>query len=94
MAKILENLGVIIVAGQRTFACEKCGQELGPASGDYKDNARKREAPLSKNQPRFLAPKTDKYTLREYYCPQCGALFEVDMVAKDERQVHSIQLKE
>ncbi len=94
MAKILENLGIIIVAGQRTFACEKCGQELGPVSGDYKDNARKREAPLSKNQPRFLAPKTDKYTMREYYCPQCGAMFEVDMVAKDERQVHSIQLKE
>lgn len=93
MARILENLGVASIAGKRVFACERCGQELGPVDGDYKDRAMKNEAPLSKNQPRFLAPTTKKYTLREYYCPNCGGMFEVDMVAIEEPQIHSIKLK-
>ena len=91
MEKVLENLGVRTIAGKRVFACEKCGQELGPVTGDYKNHAMKREVSLSKNQPRSLAPKTDKYVMREYYCPKCGAMFEVDMVAKEEGQILSVQ---
>jgi acetone carboxylase gamma subunit len=52
--------------------------------------------PISKAQPAFLASyaiKSDTFVMREYYCPSCAVLFEVDMVQKDEPQIHSIELK-
>jgi acetone carboxylase gamma subunit len=54
----------------------------------------KNEAPISKCEPDYLAFKTNKFVLREYYCPKCGVMFEVDMVEKSEPQIHSVQLNE
>ena len=87
----LGNLEIAKIDGEKVYRCFKCGHILGPITSDYKDFALKNEAPPSKGQPDYLASKTDRFILREYYCPQCAAMFEVNMVAKDEKQIRSAQ---
>ena len=89
----LGNLGIVELDGQKVYQCLKCGYVLGPITQDYKNDALKNEAPISKGQPDHLASKTDIFVLREYYCPQCASMFEVNMVARDEKQIRSIQFK-
>lgn len=94
MVRVLEYLA--IDDNEPVFRCLKCGNLLGPAMGDYKDYALKRTVPISKAQPGFVASyaaKKNNFVMREYYCPHCAVMFEVDMVHKDEPQIRSIELK-
>jgi acetone carboxylase gamma subunit len=96
MLKISENLGVREAEGEMVYECLKCGEVLGSAKQDYKDFALKRTVPISKAQPEYLASyatKSGHFVLKEYYCPKCAVMFEVDMTAKNEPQIHSIELK-
>lgn len=95
MVRVLEYLEVV---GDREkfYRCLKCGSVLGSAKEDYKSFALKRTVPISKAQPAFLASyalKNNTFVMREYYCPNCAVMFEVDMVQKDEPQIHSIEPK-
>jgi acetone carboxylase gamma subunit len=95
MVRVLEYLEVVEDRG-KFYRCLKCGSLLGSAKEDYKNFALKRTVPISKAQPAFLASysiKSNTFVMREYYCPCCAVLFEVDMVQKDEPQIHSIELK-
>lgn len=94
MANVLDNLEIAEIDGNKVFRCLKCAYVLGPFTNDYKNYTLKYDAPISKAQPRFLAPLSDSYVLREYYCPKCGVMFEVDMVRVEEKQIWSIRLKE
>jgi acetone carboxylase gamma subunit len=81
---------------EKVYRCLKCGHVLGPAKEDYKNFALKRTVPISKAQPAYLASyavKSNIFSMREYYCPSCAVMFEVDMVQKDEPQIQSIALK-
>ncbi|MBW1804649.1 MAG: hypothetical protein JRJ85_28480 [Deltaproteobacteria bacterium] len=93
MARIYDNLEIATVDGKEIYKCLKCSHILGPITGDYKDFALKNEAPLTKCQPAFIASTTGRFVLREYYCPACGLMFEVDMVAGEEKQIRSVELK-
>jgi len=96
MARLLEYLETVEKDGRTVYRCMKCGRILGSAKEDYKGLALKRTVPISKAQPAHLAPyavKSDTFVMREYYCPGCGVMFEVDMVRKDEPQIRSIELK-
>ena len=96
MIRVLENLQVKEVQGEMVYECVKCERVLGSAKEDYKNFALKRTVPISKAQPEYLASyavKSDTFVMREYYCPHCAVMFEVDMVAKTEPQIHSIELK-
>ena len=92
MARIYDNLELVKIDGKEVYRCLKCSHVLGPITEDYKDFALKNEAPLTKGQPAFLAGMTGRFVLREYYCPGCGLMFEVDMVAKEEKQIRSVRL--
>ena len=94
MVQVLESLEVATVEGERVYRCLKCAHVLGPAAEDYKGYALRRDAPFSKAQPVGAASKESRYVLREYYCPKCATMFEVDAVLKEEKQIHSIHLKE
>jgi acetone carboxylase gamma subunit len=91
--RIFDSLEVTIVEGKKVFRCLECGYPLGPATENYKNHALRHEAPTSKAQPDFLVP-SDEYVLTEYYCPKCGRMLEVDMLAKGEKQIESVILKE
>lgn len=94
MTKTFGNLEVVDVDGKEVYRCLKCGYVLCPIVDNYKNFALKYEAPITKAEPDYLAVKTDTFILREYYCPQCAVMFEVDMVAKGEKEIWSIKLTE
>ncbi len=93
MIRCLEFLEVTTVEGKPVYRCLKCGHILGPAGRDYKSYALRREQPLSKAQPRYLPLNTSRYNFREYFCPKCAVLFEVDMALADEPELTSFELK-
>ena len=96
MARLLEYLETDEVNGELKYKCTRCGFILGFAREDYKNFVAKRSVPISRAQPAYLADyaaKSDTFVIREYYCPECGVMFEVDMVRKDEPQIRSIELK-
>ena len=97
MTRLFEYLEAADVEGEMVYRCLRCDHVLGPVKEDYKNCALKRTVPISKAQPDFLASyamKSDTFAMREYYCPKCAVLFEVDMVRKDEPQIHSVELKQ
>jgi len=94
--RILEYLEITEGNGERVYRCLKCGHSFGSAGEDYKSFARKRTVPIWKNEPGYLAgfaKRSNTFVMREYYCPKCAVMFEVDMVQKDEPQIRSIELK-
>jgi acetone carboxylase gamma subunit len=95
MVRVLEYLEVT-GEQEKVYRCLKCGYVLGSAKEDYKNFAFKRTVPISKAQPAYLASyavKSGIFAMREYYCPGCAVMFEVDMIQKDEPQIQSIALK-
>lgn len=75
------------------YKCKKCGNILGSATRDWKEYALKKVAPLSKGQPAYLEAETDRFFLREFYCPNCGVMFEVQMLDNSEPDVVTFKLK-
>ena len=94
--RVLEYLEITEGNDEKVYRCLKCGHALGSAGEDYKSFARKRTVPIWKNEPEYLAgfaKGSNTFVMREYYCPKCAVMFEVDMVQKDEPQIRSIELK-
>jgi acetone carboxylase gamma subunit len=91
--RVYDTLEITKIHGKEVFRCLKCGNVFGGIDEDYKNRALKNNFPLSKCQPKYLSNNTDKFVLREYSCPGCGVLIEVDMVAKKEKQIQSVKIK-
>jgi acetone carboxylase gamma subunit len=92
--KVLDNLEVAEVKGGKVFRCVQCGHMLCLATENYKNYAAKNEAPINRYQRQDLMPKRmDRFVIREYYCPNCAAMFEVEMTTKNEKPLHSIEVK-
>jgi acetone carboxylase gamma subunit len=70
-------IGIEEINNEKIWKCIKCNHNLGSTSKDWKTYAMKNVVPLSKAQPAELAFSTEKFKLREYYCPNCGVMFEV-----------------
>jgi acetone carboxylase gamma subunit len=85
LKKLLDNVEVVEEGNKEFFRCAKCEFLLGPTADNYKSYALKNDSPLSKYQPKYLDPKTDRFIIREYYCPKCAAMFEVEVVTRDEK---------
>lgn len=77
------HLHIVQKAGSRQWVtkCE-CGHELG----DWKDNwklhahiyVREDDAAMSEVYPTLMAPDTQWQVYREYYCPQCATMLDVE----------------
>jgi acetone carboxylase, gamma subunit len=61
--------------------CE-CGHELGDYRENWKLNAvvyvRDTEAAMSQVYPKLMAPDTEWQVYREFYCPSCGIMHDVE----------------
>ncbi len=72
----------------RCLVCRKCGQVISPLTENWKNRVISRERPLS-----FLGPKmstTERFVLREFYCPGCATLMEVVMTLKDAPPIRAL----
>lgn len=59
-------------------ACVACGHSLGPASGDWKAQARRREVPLSEAGGKAYDTGFEGVVLRHFYCPGCATLLDTE----------------
>lgn len=80
---LAEHLFVVARDGQRVVVCD-CGHEFGPLDRNWKEHARI----LVRDSEELLEEIYDPYhrcdpewmELREYFCPGCWALLEVEAV--------------
>lgn len=96
MTRIFEYLEIAGESAEPAYRCLKCGHVLGPAKADYKDFAKNRTVPIWKNEPSHLSSfsrNSGTFVMKEYYCPQCAVMFEVDVVQNNEPQIRSVEIK-
>ena len=71
--------------GSKVYKCAKCGTTLGPANKNFKEYAVVKEAPYGDYvDAGILATRSDRFVIREFYCPKCAVRFDVERVAKGE----------
>lgn len=58
--------------------CAACGHDLGPASGDWKAHAVRREVPLAEAGGEAYFTGFEGVVLRHFYCPACAALLDTE----------------
>lgn len=58
----------------KALACAACGHVIGPAGEPWKPLAALRERPLKDLGEAY--PTRDDFMLREFSCPECGALLD------------------
>jgi acetone carboxylase gamma subunit len=75
--RISEYLEIQDVSGQRVIQCTKCKYVFCPATDNYKDWALVNELPPTQAGP--IHHETDQFVLREFYCPGCATMLEVEM---------------
>jgi N-methylhydantoinase B len=83
--------------GER-FACNHCGEPLGPAAENWKDHASAKSWPLGERAEHLgihLRPLTEPaLRLWELCCPGCGSLLEVNVWEEGEQPLHDVRLGE
>ncbi|MBI4285947.1 MAG: hydantoinase B/oxoprolinase family protein [Chloroflexi bacterium] len=71
--------------------CRKCGHIFGPVAENWKTHARMTKRPLAALGPKMAV--TEKFVLREFCCPDCATLIDVEMVLKELPPIWDTQLK-
>jgi N-methylhydantoinase B len=80
MKRVSSNLYSAEVDGREMLHC-RCGAVLGPADKDPKSLLRSKSCDLAKAGPNVNPYDIGgrRFSLREYYCPACLRLVEVDV---------------
>jgi acetophenone carboxylase len=83
---------------KENWFCNKCGHELGSAKESYKKGCRIYERnptkiyrPIVKAEYNF-APDPDWCRFIEFYCPNCGVMFEVEVLPPGHPLTNDIEL--
>ena len=87
------HLRLLSCDNKKYLGCS-CGRVLSPAQENYKEWVAEARRPLSAAGPQCDPFKLghEQFELREYYCPGCASLLEVDMVEKTEPLVWDLEL--
>lgn len=78
------------IAGD-TVRCLKCGGLISPADRNYKEFVPSRERPLTVAGA-WRSP-TKEFVLREFYCPGCGTMLDVEMTRRGDPVLWDVSLK-
>ena len=89
--RIGEYLVIDDSSGEATVQCAKCQHVFCPATENYKEHALMSENPLTKAGPNYS--ETERFILREFYCPGCATMLEVEMCLKGSPFLWDVQLK-
>jgi N-methylhydantoinase B len=84
MTEYLEIVGDVI-------HCLKCGRPISPADQNYKEFVPLRERPLT-IAGAWRSPTKD-FLLREFYCPGCGTMLDVEMTRRGDPILWDVSLK-
>jgi acetone carboxylase gamma subunit len=71
--------------GAKVYKCSSCGHVLGPCDQSFKQYAVVKENPYSDYVEKgVLSIPSDRFVIREFYCPKCAIRFDVESVVKGE----------
>jgi N-methylhydantoinase B len=90
LLRVNANLSIVQSDDGAIFRC-RCGELLARAEENYKEYLAWAEMPCSAAGPYTTA--APEYVLREFYCPACYALLEVDVVEKGQAISKEVELK-
>ncbi|HLB12520.1 MAG TPA: hydantoinase B/oxoprolinase family protein, partial [Dehalococcoidia bacterium] len=86
-----ESLEIVEVDGKGYIRCCRCGTVISPARENYKLSAPMGEYPLDRGGPQIAPHRDDgRFVLREFYCPGCWTLLEVETNMKGEPAIWDI----
>jgi acetone carboxylase gamma subunit len=86
-----EYLVIDDVSGKPMVRCRKCEYVFCSPKENYKNYCLVSENPLTKAGPQYA--KTERFILREFYCPKCATMLDVEMCLKDSPFVFDAQLR-
>jgi acetone carboxylase gamma subunit len=93
MPAINEYLSIVGEGSAAMTVCA-CGHEISPASENYKEHALLREGPVQAAGP-LVDPHRigqDRFVCREFFCPGCVRLLDVEIAQRDEPLLWDAQL--
>lgn len=71
--------------GRKVYICTKCGKVLGAANKSFKEYAVVKELPYSHYVDEgILSIRSNRFVIREFYCPKCAIRFDTESVIKGE----------
>jgi acetone carboxylase gamma subunit len=88
-----EYLEIDDTSGQEMIQCNKCKNVFCPVTENFKDFALVSENSLDKAGPGTFFRPSERFTLREFYCPKCAVLLDVEIALKEDPPIWNIQLK-
>jgi len=75
--------------------CSRCGADLGPVRGNYKDGCVRRDADITAANPNigdYRRYIDERPVFRQFFCPGCGALIENEVAREGDPVLHDIEL--
>lgn len=88
-----EYLEIDDTSGQEMIQCRKCKHVFCPVTENFKNSTLVSENSLDKAGPATFYRPSDRFILREFYCPKCAGLLDVEMALKEDPPIWNIQLK-
>ena len=90
--KPVKKIGPYLLIKNNYFYCSQCGKKLGPSSKNYKNYTKIKEFPLNKTGDKFPPPDQTPFLYREFFCPECGIRFDMEITEKNNPILWDIQL--
>jgi acetone carboxylase gamma subunit len=90
---INESLSIVGEGAGAMIQC-RCGHAIGPASENYKLHVLMREGPVQNAGP-WVDPNRigdDRFVCREFFCPGCATLLDVEIAQRGEPIVWDVRL--
>ena len=94
MTRINDYLTIVGNGPDAAIHC-RCGHRIGPASENYKSHVLHHEGPVQNAGP-FVDPNHvggDRFVCREFFCPACVTLLDVEIAQRGEPFVWDVRLE-
>jgi N-methylhydantoinase B len=93
---VAEELELVAIGTERYIACKDCGHFISGGNGNYKLGAARIDGSLMEIDAELFPDPAGEFdapiVYREYLCPNCGVLFENELVRADEPPVWDVHL--
>ena len=89
--RVSEYLVISDSDGKKVISCRKCHYVFGEVTENCKNSALVKECSLAKSGALFR--ESERFIFREFYCPGCGTMFDVEVCLKGSPFIWDAYLK-
>ena len=82
--KIGDTLDLVGTGTEAHLACHECGHSFGSPAADPKAHAQSRTLTIDRLSPWNIHGLVSEIEVREYFCPSCALLIDVEVARKDD----------